>query len=377
MSAEKPPSIMCSICNGWHTTEAHAQYEKEARKKRMAEIKTRPNEAYNFDTLGFSTEQKGEIEPWMRTVIEKAKELGDDLQDSDFFIHVGPLEKSDRSPSVLSMIVQPSFHDAVHTLEANRGGEYKDRGYARARNFVSEHHAGEYMESWAAPLRGADRTKKSSIDTLLELQERYVQTRSEDDLRMYQAEIEKSLQKISEGQRNRLKNTSEREDIESAKKNLQIVESLISNLDTIDGRRKAVKFIMIQDQMLPLGGEGIGIIFKAGKNIIRSMLRREPQAYYRLYSSFYYRGGEVIHIFSTRGSETDQRIAINTCDPDVAREFYKEFIHGLYVPHGSVEEQRELLKRMLEMTKDHPERRLPIYNFYGKLVWPRPPEEDK
>lgn len=346
--------ILCSICGGWHATEAHSQFETNAREARASEIKARPDSEYLFDTLGFKSEKQGETKPWMHEVIEKAKNLGDDLQDSDFFIHIGPLDDY-KSPngnvlSVLSMIPQESLQESP---TVSKHGKLPSDSRSEGANFVSEHSAGEKMSSWAG----------YKTEDIFVAQERWVQTRDAQDLETYKEVIRKCLGPIRKG-------TEE--------------EMLFNNLDTAEGRRNAVKYISINNTIK--GREGVGIVFKAVEPLSQGLAE---EARYGLevkkFTPYYLNNKKVMRVVHTRYYDEPDGIGKHNqmiwddknCDPLVARDFYRKFIHALYVPHGSVEEQRNILQRMLEITKDFPERRLPIYNFYGKLVWPKPSTSKK
>lgn len=374
MPTEKTPSIMCETCGGWHPTEAHAQYEKEAREKRMAEIKARPDSSYRFDALGFTPEKKEEIEPWMHKMIEKAKELGDDLQDSEFYIHVGSREpgqtyEGEPVPSILSMITQESFQEPAWKGRFPGATEYL---------YVTHHQPGEEVQTWVTG--GYVRADYEAIKNMLVLQEHYVQTRADEDLDQYKQTIKNLLQEKEKTTIGRYLKKEE-------------VEELLSKLDTTEGRRAAVELIM----RIPTGRRDLGIIFHYSDG-----LRQNFDYSSRKEGSGRGADSEIVDFFtlSDRGSADEEIITIRNFletlkgerpelladsmmsvhsvkNLDAAREFFRSFIHGIYLPQGSVEKQREALERMLEMTKDHPERRLPIYNFFGKLVWPRPPEEKK
>ncbi len=253
MSAEKPPSIMCGRCGGWHPTEAHAQYEGEAREKRMAEIKARPDSAYRFDTLGFKPEkadrEEGEIEPWMHEVIEKAKELGDDLQDSDFFIHAGPLNQHKRLgfnsktvPSVLSFVTQERFPNPNPSIKHREEFLY-----------VSPHDAGREIETWAVRYT-TERVGSKNFKELLVLQERWVQSRTAEDLDVYRKKIKQLLSQFIE------RFTTDYYQ-EGMRQHTLEAQELLNQLDEVNGRKRAVKFIMQQSGLYKQGQMG-GIIFR-------------------------------------------------------------------------------------------------------------------
>lgn len=356
---------MCETCGGWHPTEAHAQHEKEAREKRMAEIKARPDSAYSFNVLDFEQEKRDEVEPWMHTVIEKAKDLGDDLQDSDFYIHFGPIEGNKKFPSVFSMLTQDSF--------------------TRGETFVAYFEKGTPMKE-KAMWSGASR-----LNPILELQERWVKTRKDEDLQKYQEAIRATLndyvsyveQRISETADDGFKNLG-RNRIENAQK-------LLTGMDSTEGRREAMDFIT---QRVIMGGtssrNNIGVIFSIGDSLQQRTTSEIKRHYLNLpYSSHYttsltykYNGNNVLFLNAQYGGGFEKgqdrdNLNIGSAETEHGKKFYIKFIHSLYSSGGSVKVQKELLQRMLEMTKDQPDRRLPIYNFYGKLVWPRPPEEKK
>ncbi|MDO8617653.1 MAG: hypothetical protein Q7N87_02060 [Candidatus Uhrbacteria bacterium] len=370
--AEKSSSIQCEQCGGWHPTEAHAQYETKVCEKRVAEIKARPDSAYRFDALGFTPDKKGKIDPWMHEVIEKAKDLGDDLQDADLYIHFGPIEAGVRGkefPSTLSMITQDSFVEGT---------------------YISRHISGESM------MRKAHWSSKAPIE-ILELQERWVRTRSQEDLKSYQQKIQNELNKIIKINEGIITSDPKshfdyQKDKERANNLIKKATDLLSRLDTAEGRKASVYLIQIAQPGTASGpgGEEVGVIFSVGDAVFE-----EPSFYFKrdggeggLSSrlsfvhatpvAIYYKEKLVIWFgrdyADWRHNPENQTVGSGP-NPvsEEAREFYKKFIHALYLPHGSIEEQQRMLERVLDMTKDHPEQRLPIYNFYGKLVWPRPP----
>lgn len=387
---EKPPSIVCETCGGWHPAETHAQYEKEAREKRMAEIKARPDSAYRFDTLGFSSEQKGEIEPWMHEVIEKAKDLGDDLQDADLYIHIGPLEQGEEPPvpSVLSMITQTSFVPELN-IKSKKG-----HSVTEGPTYVSHHRAGESMQRkghWG-----------HEIPTeILEIQERWVKTRDVQDLDEYKKAIENELDKFIKRTRYDLSDKSYLNPIRDnpeAQKRLENrivhIQELINNLDSVSGRKAGLYFIEKMSHRRAGGtGESVGIIFTVGDALFSDPKfyfqseggtggSRDRNAFYRETIGGLGYNDKWVIIFSPHVS--DLQLGINPenqtayspyPEDEESKYFYKKFIHAVWVPHGSIEGQRKVLEHMLEMTKDKPEQRLPIYNFYGKLVWPQPPKK--
>lgn len=369
MPEKTPTKIMCDICSGWHSTEAHAQHEKDAREKRMAEIKARPDSSYRFDTLGFTPEEKEEIEPWMHEVIEKAKDLGDDLHDVDYYIHYGLLEGLQSTdvdvPSVLSML-DKSFGEAPRGMKSSGSSMV----------YLSEHNAGERLyDEWAV---------REFYKDLIVLQERWVQTREKSDLDNYIEELKRLLY------------TQKPWFVDQ-----QIIEQMVMSLNSIEGRKQAMKFLAENTGPLKKG-ENVGIIFSLGDSLLKDPkfeiqkskdwfhadlspkklpvvnYKYEGQNVAKIIPNAYAANIEKDRVVNPYGSrDPDRRNEYVGVDLKLAWEFYKKFIHGIQIPHGSIESQRGVLKRMLEKTKEKPERRLPIYNFYGKLVWPRPPKENK
>lgn len=148
----------------------------------------------------------------------------------------------------------------------------------------------------------------------------------------------------------------------------EVEKELLEKLNDVEERRKAVLSIF-----RGYGTRGLGIIFQSNPFIQEKFQKKYNEKHGTVY---YTQGGEAI---IARSGQGETIITPNNGITDIksAREFYRAFLHGIIVIQGTVEEQREILKRMLEATKDHPDRRLPIYNFYGKLVWPRPPKKEK
>lgn len=366
--SEKPPSIMCETCGGWHPTEAHAQFEKEASERRMAEIKVRPDSAYRFDTLGFSSEKKGEIEPWMHEVIEKAKELGDDLQDSDTFVHMELWSsESDEAAWRLLKIVEKGFFtphpERYHDQRDNKSERLVRGGELNAR----PHNAGTKFMSWGFP---------EETERVLIAQEKYLKTRTPEDLEEYKNAIRDDLKMYGDKdeKNNPLETTEERK---------RAVEHLIKNIYGII--LAFPKKIESNPEFLV---EKHGSPYSEMKTV--TIYNREPRRQLISYpdlSSYTFReywytslGPRYTPQKGTwrHSPETEIGFSGASTIKDVSEETLKklsfDILNGLYVK-GGIENQRKILERMLEMTKDHPERRLPIYNFYGKLAWPRPPEK--
>jgi hypothetical protein len=147
------------------------------------------------------------------------------------------------------------------------------------------------------------------------------------------------------------------------------------NLDTTEGRRDAMMFLLGQKSGTDERNatKDIAIIFKVsdqlGKDglVVSQTKERTPTI-----SVDTSEGEQVIKI--THGEDAKKVISVNTDfqDTESARKVYRDLIHAIYIPNGSIDEQRQFLREILEMTKDNPEKRLPVYNHYGKLVWPRP-----
>jgi len=371
---EHAPKILCEICRGWHPTEEHIRYEKENLAKRMTEIKARPDSAYRFDALGFKSEKKDEMEPWMHTVIEKAKELGDDLQQSDNFLHmeIDWVGKGEGEGRLLQTVRNGLF--APHPAKYHHPNE---TGLTRGGQlYIRPHNAGTKFEKWSFP---------ELLKEILVQQETYLKSRSESDLQAYKALLKEAI------------DSSELRYDEEEKKNL---------LESMEDRKRVVSKLM--------EGSKYGIIFSFPEKLSedseleievidqghglthlqiwnkdpRHCLVDLPDLSGRTHQDYWYTGEHNItytppadrysRLYRKQPPEGIMNLPyegqLREINEETLEHLSSNILNGLYV-YGGVKEQREFLQRMLEVTKDNPERRLPVYNFYGKLVWPRPPED--
>jgi hypothetical protein len=368
--SEQSSSIACEICGGWHPTEAHAQYEKEAREKRMEEIKARPDSAYRFDALGFTPEKKGDIEPWMHEVIEKAKDLGDDLQDSGFFHHTwGGRGSRQNIDEAIGFITQESFQATPEKI-LNTGGGVLLTGEGGAVWF-EEHNAG-------TPLSFEYQHQISR--EVLESQEQWIKSRKQEDLKKYKDELERWLnyQMVADqqGQEIGIQPVYDK----------KVFLDLLENLDSVEARRQ-VALMMMRGRAFR--GPSIGIIFQESPKLLNEFIVSKgfksastTTFHQTTYSN--QAGEEVAVILQDKRKHADYVVNEGLVYPNMkikdigsAQKLYQDFLHGLFVTYGSIEAQREVLELMLKATQDHKERRLPIYNFYGKLVWPRPEQKNE
>lgn len=389
-TSEKKFSIRCEICQGWHATELHENYTKEGREKIRKIIEERPDSAYNFNTLGVEATESDAEKSWQHIVVEKAKELGDDLQNSNFLIHNGPIDvqifpasekiqakypglglgEESRYESLLSIFTQKSLNEG-HRISS---GERRHDTW-----FFSAHRAG-----------GNDVYNYSEGDALakiLEQQEIFMRDRTAENLKRYQELITGRLTQEIE----KLKFNIKHNDTQYLGGDLLHAKELLKTLDSMDGRKKAVKFIMTKTGFTKGFGPKFGVIAK-----ISNKMKADENIKYVSDGGGPYR--EPIYDVKDRNGfpiadgiadldraeleqkemDSEQGLFYGNYkgEPNVedARKFFADFIHGVHIRDGSIEEQREFLERMLELTKDHPERRVPLYNYYGKLIWPRPPK---
>lgn len=381
---EKPPSIACDICGGWHSTEGHQEFEIEAREKRVAEIKERPDYVYRFDTLGFKPERKEEIEPWMHGVIERAKALGDDLHDTDHFIHMeifGPRVNDLEGERLLTIVTNGLFSEYPrHHRDYGKGIDLVRGGNLNVR----PHSAGSKPSSWGIG---------KHVEDALILQEKFVRTRKDTDLEAYKDALKKALDK--QGVKDAHLNT-----MRDRKKAVRIL--LGAKFGLIISFNRLKEKMNSEIEISSAENTYNSIIWNKNPRkelIVYPDLSRNPNLGVEYYEHSHFKCGDSCEYVPPRAHKMQsfmsfkkpndlEHAAISRVVPEAEIEFSRRsglagiseetlqnlsrnILNGIYVS-GGIEEQREFLKRMLEVTNNYPEERLPIYNFYGKLVWPKP-----
>ncbi|KKU73345.1 MAG: hypothetical protein UX98_C0008G0011 [Parcubacteria group bacterium GW2011_GWA2_47_26] len=144
------------------------------------------------------------------------------------------------------------------------------------------------------------------------------------------------------------------------------MQKMMQNLNTPEERHEATIFILQQFSTYQ-DKEPIGIIFQVSDSIIN-----DPSLSVQGISDdiigFYNRGTN--EWLGRIGKSSIRGTTVGLSEAEKSRELYFRLIHGIHVPYGSEDLQRKVLQKMLEATQNNPNLRLPIYDHYGKLIWP-------
>ncbi len=378
--------IRCRVCGGWHPTEEHYKHTEEGRKEQRAVVEKRSEGQYSFSMPGVEVLEEVKESSWRKTVVEKAKVLGDDLQDSSFLIHMGVLHDYNgadyKIKSLMSVFSQKSIYPEDLISE---GYHTESKGSAWS---FSNHFAGEpelFPYSSGEDFYG--------INELLVRQEEFVKERTKEKIETYQNAIKSSLEKIINQHQGYIEiNLKYKDEIRRVaeflkirKEMLEKGKNLLNQLDSTNGRREAVKYVLTNTGWRSGFGEidQIGIICKLPRNLDdkeynMAKERDSVLGNYDMVDRSGVRIASVPDIDKELAPSRDRRertVYIPRSSKDANAEdnlqLFKDFIHGVYLRTGSGHEQQAVLQRMLDLTKNDPERRVPIYNYYGKLVWPK------
>lgn len=277
---------------------------------------------------------------------EKIDHLGEDLRGSGWMVHIAPARpfvgRSDgrERPSAYSFLTADSLERAPLMRQIG----------TQKLLFVTPHPAGEEIVTWGVGeelrrvliLRREERVGEY-IHAIQKILEKFIRMR-EDSL-AFQRGVSSPLM---------------REYYNRIKENFVKAKVYLENLKDLKSADEAVSFLIHSSQLAFEVAEKsipvIGVIFAFNAKLngkAELPVTVGPRSW---------DGGTGI---------SEQVLQVATEPGESSGWFYNELLHGLYVPSPDQSFLEEVQASMLSATQDRSERRVPIYDCHGRLVWPK------